>query len=458
VNAERQGLADDPIQLIAELKETRRNIGIAVRLRTEAEAQRDQAIVRLEELRRGLGERGLIDSRMSADNDGTRPATAHQPTANSGTGETLANAGAASSASGPSGVTEDRFARGWLVKATMIGLGMASLAAVAFWFMRGTQNPHTPGSERAVVAPAAPAVTATDIRAEQPAVASKMPVPDVARPKPDSRIASIQSSQQVPAAASVAAPEKPAAPAVAPVRSFRDGLPGGGNGPLMVELPAAEYPMGSAGNSLNFDERPEHPVHLPAFAIGKYEVSFAEYDRFALATGRHLPNDEGWGRDDRPVINVSWNDANAYAQWLSEQTGHHYRLPSESEWEFAARAGTATMYWWEGLMKVNPANCFDCGSKWDGASTAPVGSFFANKFGIHDTAGNVQEWTGDCYHPNYEGAPADGSVWQTPDCTERVVRGGSYTSPLDSVRSARRARYAQDTRLDNLGFRVVRTD
>jgi formylglycine-generating enzyme required for sulfatase activity len=216
--------------------------------------------------------------------------------------------------------------------------------------------------------------------------------------------------------------------------------------------------MGSGGNSLNFDERPQHPVKLSAFAIGKYEVSFAEYDRFAVATGRSLPQDEGWGRDDRPVINVSWKDARAYAQWLTEQTGHRYRLPSESEWEFAARAGTATTYWWEGLVKVNPANCFDCGSKWDATSTAPVGSFLANGFGIHDTAGNVQEWTDDCYHPNYDGAPADGSVWQTPGCTERVVRGGSYTSPLDSVRSAKRGQYYQDTRLDNLGFRVVRAD
>ena len=213
-----------------------------------------------------------------------------------------------------------------------------------------------------------------------------------------------------------------------------------------------------AGNSLNFEERPQHPVNLPVYAIGKYEVSFAEYDRFAQATGRHLPHDEGWGRDDRPVINVSWKDAEAYASWLSEQTGHRYRLPSESEWEFAARADTTTAFWWDGLMEVNPANCFDCGSRWDGTSTAPVGSFQANKFGLHDTAGNVQEWTGDCYHPSYQDAPSDGSVWQTSGCTQRVVRGGSYTSPLDSVRSARRGQYDQDTRLDNLGFRVVRVN
>jgi formylglycine-generating enzyme required for sulfatase activity len=243
-----------------------------------------------------------------------------------------------------------------------------------------------------------------------------------------------------------------------PVRSFRDVLASGGTGPLMVELPAASYLMGSAGNSLNFEERPQHPVNLPVYAIGKYEVSFAEYDRFAQATGRSLPHDEGWGRNDRPVINVTWRDAEAYARWLSEQTGHVYRLPSEAEWEFAARGDTTSAFWWDGVTSNNPANCFDCGSRWDGTITAPVGSFQANKFGLHDTSGNAEEWTADCFHPNYQNAPSDGSAWQSPGCTRRVARGGSYTSPLDSVRSAKRGQYEQDTRLDTLGFRVVRVD
>jgi formylglycine-generating enzyme required for sulfatase activity/CRP-like cAMP-binding protein/chromosome segregation ATPase len=458
VNAERQGLAEDPVRLIAELKETRRNIGIAVHLRAEAEVQRDQAIAQLEELRRGTGANAATESRMPVDIDTARPASAQQPGVKSDTGETLVNAGATSSAHGSSGVTGDKTVRGWLGKAMMIGFGITSLAALALWYMHGMENPQAPGPGRAMVAPAVPAVTVTDARDRQSTVVGKTPVSEVARPEPGTRVAPIKPSRQATATARVAAPENPVTPEVAPVRVFRDRLSGGGTGPMMVELPAADYTMGSAGNSLNFDERPEHPVHLSAFAIGKYEVSFAEYDDFARATGRHVPKDEGWGRGDRPVINVSWKDARAYAQWLTEQTGHRYRLPSESEWEFAARSGTTTMYWWEGLMKTNPANCFDCGSKWDGSSTAPVGSFRANRFGIFDTAGNVQEWTEDCYHPNYMGAPADGGAWQTPACTERVVRGGSYTSPLDSLKSAKRARYHQDTRLDNLGFRVVRAD
>jgi len=226
----------------------------------------------------------------------------------------------------------------------------------------------------------------------------------------------------------------------------------------MVELPAGNYQMGSPGNSLNYDEVPRHAVSVPAFAVSQYEVTFAEYDRFARATGRRLPYDESWGRGDRPVINVSWSDARAYTRWLSDQTGKSYRLPSEAEWEYAARAGSLTNFWWQDVSENLHANCFNCGSDWDAARTAPVGSFAANDFGLHDVAGNVQEWTADCYHGSYQGAPTDGSAWAQGGCDMRVVRGGAYTSPLDSLRSAKRSQYSQDARLDNLGFRVVRTD
>jgi formylglycine-generating enzyme required for sulfatase activity len=190
-------------------------------------------------------------------------------------------------------------------------------------------------------------------------------------------------------------------------------------------------------------------------------VTFEEYDRFARATGRRLPHDETWGRGKRPVINVSWHDAQAYAEWLSEQTGHSYRLPSEAEWEYAARGGSYWMYWWMAAEDADVtdgvwANCHNCGSDWDGIRTAPVGQFPANPYGLYDMTGNVQEWVTDCYHDSYEGAPQDGSAWLRPHCTRRVVRGGGYTSPLDTLRSARRGQLDQETRLDNLGFRVVR--
>ena len=187
---------------------------------------------------------------------------------------------------------------------------------------------------------------------------------------------------------------------------FRDTLSFGGKGPTMVRIPAGSFRMGSKNGSSN--EKPVHQVSLSAFAIGKYEVTFAEYDKFANATGKSKPSDSGWGRGNRPVINVSWNDANAYAKWLSQQTGHTYRLPTEAEWEYAARAGTTTKYWWGNTasheyMNYGTDSC--CNGLAKGKDrwkyTAPVGSFAANQFGLHDTAGNVWEWVHDVYDSSY---------------------------------------------------------
>jgi formylglycine-generating enzyme required for sulfatase activity len=359
---------------------------------------------------------------------------------------------------------------------------MVGIAALVFWLILDSEEPGQPSGGNidttpdisAVEAPASAAATVLpETVKDTPAVAAALPAaPDaVERPAPvavDSVPATAQAVKKpvTPVVKATPAPviQKPDAPeqvaAAAPVPAsapvFRDQLKNGSKGPLMAGLPGASYMMGSSGNSLNFDEGPRHQVTLTGFSISKHEVSFSEYDRFARATGRRLPHDEGWGRKDRPVINVSWHDANAYAAWLSKQTGKTYRLPSESEWEYAARAGSLEQYWWGGAADTVPANCFNCGSKWGGSRTAPVGSFVANNFGLHDMAGNVQEWTQDCYRAGYADAPVDGSARLAPECTQRAVRGGAYTSPQDSLRSARRGQYDQDTRLDNLGFRVVR--
>ncbi|MGD8853601.1 MAG: SUMF1/EgtB/PvdO family nonheme iron enzyme, partial [Gammaproteobacteria bacterium] len=161
-------------------------------------------------------------------------------------------------------------------------------------------------------------------------------------------------------------------------------------------------------------------------------------------------------RGVRPVVKVSWHDAVAYAKWLSGQTGHSYRLPTEAEWEFAARAGTITRFSWGNQVGEANANCFDCGAKWSGRETAPAGSFAANAFGLHDMAGNVREWVQDCYVASYKAAPADGGAVDAADCTERVIRGGSYSSPSAELRVTARDRSEPGTRLDDLGFRVVR--
>lgn len=227
-------------------------------------------------------------------------------------------------------------------------------------------------------------------------------------------------------------------------------------GPVMVKLTAGKYTMGSNRNQVSGNEWPAHTVEIKAFAISREEVTFDEYDHFAQATGRRLPDDAGWGRGKHPVINVSWDDAVAYTGWLSGRTGKNYRLPTESEWEFAVRGGSDATYWWGYQVDQGRANCFDCGSKWDRKSTAPVGSFPANGFGLHDMAGNVREWIQDCYHPNYKGAPANGSVRLEPGCGVRVVRGGAYNKTSDSMRSSWRGHFKQGSRLSITGFRVVR--
>lgn len=235
--------------------------------------------------------------------------------------------------------------------------------------------------------------------------------------------------------------------------------------PVMVDLPAGRFRMGNVqaekttGKTAYTDELPVRWVTIArAFKMGRYEITFEEYDQFAAETGRSLPGDSGWGRGKRPVINVSWQDAKEYAKWLSAKASKRYRLPTEAEWEYAARAGTATLYWWGDEIGKNQANCDGCRSEWDNKQTAPVGSFQPNKFGLYDTAGNVWEWVEDCWHENYEGAPGDGSAWleaKRGDCGKRVLRGGSWFNvPVDLRVSNRRWNFA-GYRYGYIGFRLA---
>jgi formylglycine-generating enzyme required for sulfatase activity len=247
-------------------------------------------------------------------------------------------------------------------------------------------------------------------------------------------------------------------PSVKPLGRYRDSLKQGGKGPLMVKLPSGTFKMGSKNSLPYHDERPQHEVTLRAFSISRYEVTFEEYDRFARATGSPLPDDRGWGRGKRPVINVNWHEATKYTKWLTDQTGHQYQLPSEREWEYAATAGTDTNYWWGIRVGENNANCGICDSQWDGKKTAPVGSFKPNAFEIYDTIGNVMEWTRSCLRRSYQGAPATGNQWRGGDCSQRMVRSSSYRSYINSLRTTKRNHFHPNTRIDTLGFRVVRVD
>ena len=466
---------EDPAKLRNELNESKKNVEIALRLRAEAEAARDKLQQERDALRQQLDSGEVSSEPLHVPSLDKLEAVSGQPGPGSKARQAVLPVTPVDREqdSQKHSLVDDRREnkqRRWLGAA--IGLCTVTACALAGWLFFGVDVPlfdsdagrQLPVVTAPVAEPEAIVISESPATEVQPAAASvEVEIEPVAATVQESPPAvervteqtSVPDKEQLQPQADEAVEVMSLAPVVAG-RSYREKLQLGGQGPLMVELPAGSYEMGSVGNSLNFDEGPRHRVNVAAFSVAKYEVTFEEYDRFARATGRRLPYDESWGRGGRPVINVSWDDARAYARWLTEQTGQTYRLPSEAEWEYFTRAGSAASFWWHDDSNNLHANCFDCGSEWDSLRTAPVGSFEANDFGLHDVTGNVQEWTSDCYHGSYHGAPVDGSSWQFPECVMRVVRGGAYTSPLDSLRSAKRSQYDQDTRLDNLGFRVVR--
>ena len=243
-----------------------------------------------------------------------------------------------------------------------------------------------------------------------------------------------------------------------PGRRFRDceGCP------ELVVVPAGSYVMGSprSEQGRENDEGPLHRVTIgQPLAVGMYEVTFGEWDACRRAGGcSHNAGGRVWERGTRPVVDVGWEDAQEYVRWLSRKTGEGYRLLSESEWEYVARAGTATRYWWGDEVGRNRANCRGCGSRWDGKQTSPVGSFSVNAFGLHDVHGNVYEWVEDCRHESYAGAPSEGRARTSGgDCSRRVLRGGSWSGNPRFVRSANRHGKSTGYRSDDVGFRVART-
>ena len=225
--------------------------------------------------------------------------------------------------------------------------------------------------------------------------------------------------------------------------------------PEMVVIPAGEFDMGSNDIAV---EKPIHRVVIGRpIAIGRREITFAEWDQcFAAGACKYRPDDRGWGRGDRPVIDVSWDDAKIFLAWLSQKTGRQYRLPTEAEWEYAARAGTASAYWWGRDAGSGLANCDGCGAPGGGSKTTPAGSFRPNGFGLYDTAGNAAEWVEDCWNDSYRGAPKEGGAWTAGQCGLRVLRGGSFGSKPALIRSAARFRYDQDVRYFANGFRAAR--
>jgi len=261
-----------------------------------------------------------------------------------------------------------------------------------------------------------------------------------------------------------------------PFANFRECA---GNCPEMIVIPSGSFVIGSTQTEQSrFDsvpkrtddndlqnhetgglsnEGPQHKVVIAkSFAVSKFDVTFAEWDACFSVGGCRQRNDSGMGRDTKPAITVSWDDAQQYVAWLSKMTGRSYRLLTEAEWEYAARAGTTTAYYWGDEIGKGNANCMGCGSE-ENKQTSPVGSFPANPFGLYDMAGNVWQWVQDCYSRNYDQAPTDGSASTGQDCTYRVARGGTWNLGPEYVRSAVRFRYASNYQALNRGFRVART-
>lgn len=241
-----------------------------------------------------------------------------------------------------------------------------------------------------------------------------------------------------------------------PVERLRDRLRDGGPGPEMVVLKGGSYMRGDLQGDGDFDEKPAKPVTIPPFAIGAHPVTFAEYDRFCEATGRPKADDRGFGRGNMPAFNVSWDEAMEYVRWLSGQTGKHYRLPSDAEWEFAARGGTGSRFWWGDEPRKGLADCGECGSLWSGEAPARVGRFPANGFGLHDMTGNVWQWVADCWNNTFVSAPADGSAMDKGECNKRVIRGGAWSTVMVELRSANRWREFPQRHGDDTGFRLAR--
>ncbi len=240
--------------------------------------------------------------------------------------------------------------------------------------------------------------------------------------------------------------------------------------PEMVVVPAGGFNMGSPESEpeRQANESPQHRVRIAKpFAVGRFPVTFAEWDACVDAGdcggSSYIPDDKGWGRGDRPVINVSWNDAKTYLQWLSKKTGKQYRLLSEAEREYAARAGSTTPFWWGSSITPEQANYDGSMEPYKGGGqkgeyrqkTLPVRSFKPNPWGLYQVHGNVWDWVGDCWHDSYNGAPADGSIWTTGECTFRVLRGGSWLDVPGGLRAAVRGGGDPVDRGGSVGFRVA---
>jgi len=331
-------------------------------------------------------------------------------------------------------------------KTKMIAVGgiiVVAIIAILVWIFSGNDE-----DVRTVQQAESPVV-------ESPATPASEPEPEmVSEPEQAEEIKQVETPvvEEQPKQVEVVVPEE----AKFTPEFFSDRLKSGGRGPQMAVIPAGSFTMGSPSSSPAFDERPAHTVSVKGFAMSRYEVTVADYKRYLSSTGQKFTSAVTDRKNNLPVNRISWDAARQYAKWLSAQTGKKYRLPSEAEWEYAALANGSSIYPWGDSLGKNNANCFNCGSQWDGAQPAPVGSFSANRFGLHDVLGNIMEWTADCTNRSYRRAPKTAKAWLRGDCDKRMARGGSFETPGGSLRTKRRRSYPITTRLETIGIRLVR--
>ena len=255
-----------------------------------------------------------------------------------------------------------------------------------------------------------------------------------------------------PATTTIAAAPAPVATSAPPSAAASARQPGE---PEMVALPGGTFTMGSSEDPT---EKPSHRVSVKPFAIGKYPVTVREWKACVAAKACAPDVASAATEDDRPVTNVSWADAEQFAKWLAQSTNKSYRLPSEAEWEYAARGNTETKFWWGASLASGKANCKGCGDPYEAAQPLKVGQFAANPFGLYDMGGGVAQWVADCYHHDFAGAPSDGTAWIGGDCFAHVLKGGSWRNDPSYVRPASRDQYDTGVRYPTHGFRLARSE
>src|ERR1700716_2778683 len=321
----------------------------------------------------------------------------------------------------------------------VLGLTLLVIAGGVLWYL--LLQPRGKVGDQASAPVSSPA--------EQPK-APALPAPAVkqAAPQPQPAPAATPAQPQTPPAAKQAAPLPPSA-SPAPAASPTPQAAASVREPEMSPLRGGSFAMGS---NEEVSEKPVHQVTIKPFSIGKFPVSVREWNECAAAKSCGFL---AAGKDDAPITNVSWSDAKQYAAWLAEATRKAYRLPSEAEWEYAARGGTQTKYWWGDQFQSGMVNCKNCTDTAATEQPIKVGTFKPNPFGLYDMGGGVDQWVEDCWHKNYQGAPADGSAWVESQCASHVIRSGSWRNDARYVRPSNRDSYDTDVRYPTHGFRVA---